>query len=150
MLMEEKIRAMLSGLDEQSGSLIPLLQAIQSEFGYISKEAVKATSEVLSISESQIYGVATFYSEFRLVQPGDHNIKVCMGTSCYLKGGRAILGRFSRKLGVSPGTTSLDGRYSLETIACLGCCSRSPVVVIDGKVHSNVTPSAVDKIEGSI
>jgi NADH-quinone oxidoreductase subunit E len=150
MLMEDKIRAMLTGLDDQRGSLIPLLQAIQSEFGYIPRAAVKAVSEVLSISESHVYGVATFYSEFRLVQPGEHHIKVCMGTSCYLKGGRAILDKFSRRLGIRPGSTSPDARYSLETVACLGCCSRSPVVVADDQVHSNLGLSSVDEIISSI
>lgn len=144
--IEATVRSALDHLEDKEGSLIPLLQAIQSEFGYISREAVEVVSAVLSVSESKVYGVATFYSEFRLSSPGEKNIKVCMGTSCYLKGGGIILDRLSRKLGIRPGSTAPDGRYRLETVACLGCCSRSPVVMVDDILYGNLSPSKAEEM----
>lgn len=144
--MEAKIRALLEELPGKEGALIPLLQGVQSELGYISQDAVEAISEALRISESEVYGVATFYSEFRLFEPGVHQVKVCLGTSCYLKGGKDLLERLSRSLGVQPGHTTEDGRFSLETVACLGCCSRSPVMAIDGVIYGNLTPLQAEAI----
>lgn len=144
--MEAKIRALLEELPGKEGALIPLLQGVQSELGYISQDAVEAIGEALGISESEVYGVATFYSEFRLFEPGEHQVKVCLGTSCYLKGGKDLQERLSRSLGVQPGHTTKDGRFSLETVACLGCCSRSPVMAIDGVVYGNLTPLQAEAI----
>jgi NADH-quinone oxidoreductase subunit E len=146
MAMEAIIRALLEELPEREGALIPLLQKVQSELGYISQEAVEIIGDALGISESQIYGVATFYSEFRLFKPGDHQIKVCLGTSCYLKGGGELLERLSRYLGIPPGRATPDGKFSLETVACLGCCSRSPVMAVDGVVYGNLLPSQAEAI----
>jgi NADH:ubiquinone oxidoreductase subunit E len=144
--MEAKIKAMLKQLPEKKGALIPLLQGVQSELGYISQEAVEAISEALEITQSEVYGVATFYSEFRLFRPGDHQIKICLGTSCYLKGGEELLMRLSRRLKITPGMTTPDGKFSLETVACLGCCSRSPVMAVDGVVYGNLTPLQAEAI----
>ena len=144
--MEAKIRALLEELPKKKGALIPLLQRVQSELGYISQDAVVAISEALEISESEIYGVATFYSEFRLFEPGEHQVKVCLGTSCYLKGGKELLELLSRSLGIPPGRTTPDGRFSLETVACLGCCSRSPVMAVDGVVYGNLTLAGAEAI----
>ncbi len=93
-----------------------------------------------------MFGVATFYSEFKLSRPGKHQIKVCMGTSCYLGGGRELLEHVSRELGIRPGRTSKDGRFSLETVACLGCCSKSPVMAVDGVIYGGLSPSSADEI----
>jgi NADH-quinone oxidoreductase subunit E len=144
--MEAKIRALLEELPGKEGALIPLLQGVQSTLGYISQDAVEAIGEALGISESEVYGVATFYSEFRLFEPGAHQVKVCLGTSCYLKGGKDLLERLSRNLGVQPGHTTQDGKFSLETVACLGCCSRSPVMAVDGVVYGNLTPLQAEAI----
>lgn len=144
--MEAKIRALLEELPKKKGALIPLLQRVQSELGYISQDAVVAISEALEISESEIYGVATFYSEFRLFEPGEHQVKVCLGTSCYLKGGKELLELLSRSLGIPPGRTTPDGRFSMETVACLGCCSRSPVMAVDGVVYGNLTLAGAEAI----
>ena len=148
--MEAKIRALLEELPEKKGALIPLLQGVQSTLGYISQDAVEAIGETLGISESEVYGVATFYSEFRLFEPGEHQVKVCLGTSCYLKGGRELLERLSRSLGIPPGRTTPNGRFSLETVACLGCCSRSPVMAVDGVVYGNLTPLQAEAIIADI
>lgn len=131
---------------EKEGSLIPLLQKAQSVQGYISPEAVEEISEALEISENEVYGVATFYAEFKLFRPGEHNIKVCMGTSCYLKGGRRLLDHLVRILDIRPGSTTKDGKFSLETVACLGCCSKSPVMSVDGIIYGDLSPSQADSI----
>lgn len=142
---EDRQRTM-EGIVEKDGALIPLLQRAQSDLGYISPEAVEEISEILDISESEVYGVATFYAEFKLFRPGEHNIKVCMGTSCYLRGGRRLLDHLTRRLGIRPGSTTKDGRFSLETVACLGCCSRSPVMSVDGVIYGDLSPSQADSI----
>ncbi len=131
---------------EKEGALIPLLQKAQSSLGYISPEAVEEISEVLEISESEVYGVATFYAEFKLFRPGEHNIKVCMGTSCYLKGGRRLLDHLTRRLGIRSDSTTKDGKFSLETVACLGCCSKSPVMSVDGVIYGDLSLSQADSI----
>jgi len=131
---------------EKEGALIPLLQKAQVQLGYISPEAVEEIAGVLDVSESEVYGVATFYAEFKLFRPGEHNIKVCMGTSCYLKGGRRLLDHLTRKLGIRAGSTTKDSKFSLETVACLGCCSKSPVISVDGVIYGDLSPSQVDSI----
>jgi len=136
----------MNSIAEKEGALIPLLQKAQSSLGYISPEAVEAISEALEISESEVYGVATFYAEFKLFRPGEHNIKVCLGTSCYLKGGRRLLDHLMRRLDVQPGSTTKDGKFSLETVACLGCCSKSPVMSVDGVIYGDLSPSQADSI----
>jgi NADH:ubiquinone oxidoreductase subunit E len=144
--MEERTREILEGFSEREGALIPLLQRVQAKLGYISPGAVAAISEALELSESEIYGVATFYAEFRLAKPGCHQIKVCMGTSCYLRGARELLEHVSRRLAVRPGRTRDDGKFSLETVACLGCCSRSPVMSVDGVTYGDLSPDKADEI----
>lgn len=141
----DKQKQMLSTAEEE-GSLIPLLQKAQSSLGYISPEVVEEISEALGISESEVYGVATFYAEFKLFRPGEHNIKVCMGTSCYLKGGRRLLDHIMRRLDIKPGGTTKDGKFSLETVACLGCCSKSPVMSVDGVIYGDLSPLQADSI----
>lgn len=145
-MTRSEIGEMLHALPEKDGLLIPILQKVQSHFGYISPEAVAEISFLLKIPESEIYGVATFYAEFRLDRPGDHSIKVCLGTSCYLKGGRRLLDHLKRELDPVAGRTTPDGRFSLETVACLGCCSRSPAMSVDNQIFGEVSPSRADAI----
>ncbi len=140
----------LGSLTEKEGALIPLLQRVQSDLGYISPGAVEAIAEALGVSESEVYGVATFYAEFKLFRPGEHQVKVCMGTSCYLRGGRRLLDHLIRRLRIRPGSTTKDGKFSLETVACLGCCSRSPVMSVDGVIYGDLSPSKADSILSSL
>ena len=143
---ENKLQDILEGFSKKDGALIPLLQKVQCELGYVSPEAIAAISEALGLSESEVYGVATFYSEFKLAKPGKHQLKVCMGTSCYLKGGRQLLEHVSRQLDIRPGRTTKDGMFSLEVVACLGCCSKSPVMAADGVIYGGLSPTFADKI----
>ncbi len=144
--IEKTIERILDSFPERNGATIPLLQKIQEKNGYLSPEVIRAIAEALELSESEVYGVATFYSEFKLRKPGRHHIKVCMGTSCYLHGGKELLGHISRRLNIKPGRTTKDEEYSLETVACLGCCSKSPVIAVDGVIYGGLSPAAADEI----
>lgn len=144
--IEDRVSELRKSLPEKEGALIPLLQRVQSDQGFISPEAVKAVAEELGISESIVYGVATFYAEFKLFRPGRHQLKVCLGTSCYLSGGQSLLDHLTRKLEIKPGKTTEDGKFSLETVACLGCCSRSPAMTIDDVIYGGVSTDRIDSI----
>jgi NADH:ubiquinone oxidoreductase subunit E len=127
----------------QDGVLIPLLQEIQGIFGFVPSEAVGVINEAFGIPEVDIYGVLTFYSQFYLTPRGKHTIRACQGTACYIMGGREILEQLKDILDVSVGETTQDGMFTLETVACLGCCGMAPVINIDDKLHgkSSITKS---------
>jgi NADH-quinone oxidoreductase subunit E len=128
-----------SGFEGDRGDLIPVLQRVQRKFGYISEQSTRMVARFLRISESQIYGVASFYYQFRFVEPGRHSIKVCLGTACHVGGGHALAQTIQEGLGVLPGQTTKDKRFDFQRVACLGCCALAPVVQVDGDVHSRVT-----------
>ncbi|HPU97450.1 MAG TPA: NADH-quinone oxidoreductase subunit NuoE [Candidatus Hydrogenedentes bacterium] len=138
-VVQEIVAAFPSG----RGSLIPILQEIQRRQGYISPEALKALERLTGISATEAYGVATFYTQFRFTRPGRHKIQVCNGTACHVRGGAQVLEELERRLGISVGQTTPDGQFSLERVACLGCCALSPVVAVDGKVYAGMTPKKV-------
>jgi len=127
-------------------NLIPILQGIQRKNGYISREAINEISDHLDISENEIYGVATFYTQFKFQRSGDHIIKICQGTACHVRGGERIGDEISRYLGIKTGETTPDYRFSLEGVACFGSCALSPIVVVDDKVYGRVTPQKVKEI----
>jgi NADH-quinone oxidoreductase subunit E len=130
---------LFSGFKGERGDLIPVLQRVQGKFGYISEESTRMISRFLRISENQVFGVASFYSQFRFVEPGRHSIKLCLGTACHVRGGSAIAGAVQRELGVLLGETTPDKRFDLQRVACLGCCALAPVVQVDDDVHSRMT-----------
>jgi NADH:ubiquinone oxidoreductase subunit E len=125
------------------GSLIPILQDIQDRLGYISPQSLDELQRLTGISASEAYGVATFYTQFRFKPAGRHKIQVCNGTACHVRESRRLTEEMARQLGVDVGETTADGNFSLERVACLGCCALSPVVAVDGKVHANMTPKKV-------
>ena len=129
------------------GNLIPILQMIQERLAYLPADAIKMVSEHLEIAECEVYGVATFYNQFRFHPPGRHQIKVCLGTACHVKGGEIILENFERKLGIRDGETSPDREFSIDRVACVGCCALAPVAIVDETVHGQVAPS---KVEGLV
>ncbi len=139
----EEILDKYEGVD---GALIPVLQKIQSEYGYLQEETINLVAERMNISTSEIVGVATFYSQFRLKPIGEHLIKVCCGTACHVKGASKITEAFSKKLDVEVGSTTEYTMFTLEEVACLGACSLAPIVTLDGDVHGNLVPGNVDKI----
>ncbi|MHC4067601.1 MAG: NADH-quinone oxidoreductase subunit NuoE [Planctomycetota bacterium] len=127
-------------------SLIPILQDIQEKTGYLPEDWMRELPILIKISENEIYGVATFYTQFRFRPPAEHTIRVCQGTACHVRGGRNVLTEFERRLGVRPGGTTKDGRFDLERIACIGCCALAPTVTLDGEVHARMVPRKVRSI----
>ena len=119
--------------------LVPVLQRTQETLGYLSPEAVRHVARWLKLSENDVYGVATFYAQFRFSPPGRHRLRVCLGTACHVQGGVQMLETLERRLQVSPGETTADGEYGLERVACLGCCALAPVVTIDDTIHAQMS-----------
>jgi NADH-quinone oxidoreductase subunit E len=140
------LETILAHHDQRRDNLIPLLQEIQEHFRYLSPEAVQAVANHLHLSENDVYGVATFYAQFRFVPPGLHHIKVCEGTACHVRGSDRILESISRSTGIAPGQTSADGTFSLERVACFGSCALAPVVVVDEKVYGRMTAPKTQKL----
>ncbi len=143
---ESSLDFLLAAYGKERENLIPLLQEVQERFAYLSPEAVRAVADHLDLSENDVYGVATFYAQFRFVPPGLHHIKVCEGTACHVRGSDHILEAVERSVGIKPGQTSEDGVYSLERVACFGSCALAPVVVVDDKVHGRMTGSKTHKL----
>ncbi len=141
-----KITDILARHPANRGSLIPVLQDIQDDFGYLSEEVVEELARLIGISANEIYGVATFYTQFRFSPPGRHRIQSCQGTACHVRGGRQILNELEQRLEVTAGQTTEDGQFDLERVACLGCCALAPVVAVDGKVHAQVTAKKIPSI----
>ncbi|MBN1154791.1 NADH-quinone oxidoreductase subunit NuoE [candidate division KSB1 bacterium] len=127
-------------------SLIPILQEVQEQEGYLSKEAVKKIGEHLNLSTSKIYGVATFYNQFRFEPLGKYHIQICRGTACHVKGSSKVLDTLQRELKIEAGKTTKDGEISLEVVACMGACGLAPVISINGEFFAGVTADKVKKI----
>ncbi|HOF87491.1 MAG TPA: NADH-quinone oxidoreductase subunit NuoE [Armatimonadota bacterium] len=141
--VERIVRAFPSGRRE---ALIPLLQAVQEEFGYLPQDALRAIARHLNLPAAKVFGVATFYNQFRLKPVGAHTIRVCRGTACHVRGSKQLLDAVADHLGVTPGETTADGEFTLETVACIGACSIAPVVMVDGDFHGAVKSNAVAKL----
>lgn len=137
-------------LERYSGAgrdaLIPLLQDIQEACGYISRDVIGRVGQHLNLPPSKIYGVATFYNQFRFHAPGQYHIQVCRGTACHVKGSAAVLESLQRELDITPGETTRDGLFSLEVVACIGACGLAPVISVNGELHAGVSPQQVSSI----
>lgn len=131
-------------------SLIPILQEVQESRGFLSKDSVTEIGRFLGLPASKIYGVATFYNQFRFEPVGHHHIQVCRGTACHVKGSSNVLDALKRELKVEPGQTSRDGLFSLEVVACLGACGLAPVISVNGEFYAGVTPEMVKDIVNSL
>lgn len=127
-------------------SLIPLLQEVQELNGYLSEESISEIAKVLGLSASKIYGVATFYNQFRFDKPGKFQIQICRGTACHVKGSATVLEGLKAELGVDAGQTTRDGLFSLEVVACIGACGLAPVISVNGEFHAGVKPEAINSI----
>jgi NADH-quinone oxidoreductase E subunit len=127
-------------------ALIPILQEVQENQGYISREAVVRVSKHLNLPATKIYGVATFYNQFRFQAKGKYHLMVCRGTACHVKGSGRVLEMAQKALKLKPGQTSRDRLFSLEVVACMGACGLSPVVNVNGEFHAKVTPQKLAKI----
>jgi NADH-quinone oxidoreductase subunit E len=142
----QQVEAILNNRGNDVESLIIILQDIQKELGYVPEEAVDIVARELGLSPTRIYGILTFYAQFRLFPPGEHSLKVCQGTACHVMGGERILKYLSDKLDVKAGETTSDMRFSFERVACVGCCGMAPVVLLDDKPHGNSTIKSVNSL----
>jgi len=138
-----KIDQIIDKYQGDSSALIQVLLEIQSENRWLPKEALDKVSKNLEVPLNQIQHVATFYKAFSLVPRGRHEIQVCMGTACHIRGAPRVLDMVQDLTGIRPGETDLDLKFSLETVNCLGCCAMGPVMVVDGKYHGKTVPAKV-------
>jgi NADH-quinone oxidoreductase subunit E len=136
----------LSGFSRKRANLIPILQRVQGQLGYLPREAMTEIAAYLKIPPIDVYGVVTFYNQFRLNPPGKHSIRVCLGTACHMKGGYITLEAWKRRLKINPRETTADREFDLDTVACVGCCTMAPVTVVDNKPEAQVEPTKVDGI----
>ena len=136
----------LKALKTVPGPLMKALQKAQEIYGYLPQEIQIRIAETFDVPLSEIYGIATFYSQFNLYPRGEYKIGICLGTACYVKGSGDILERFKTKLGIEPGQTTPDRKFTLEATRCIGCCGLAPVLTVNDEVYGKVTPDDVDKI----
>ncbi len=142
---KEQLSETLSSYSREKRNLIPLLQEYQTKLGYLPEEVMQEIAASLGIPEVEVYGVATFYNQFRFVPLGKHHTRVCMGTACHLAGGKLVLEALERELEIKVGETSEDGEFSLERVACIGCCMLAPVMVVGDKIYPRMTPFKVEE-----
>ncbi len=139
------VTALLGSYKKEKSSLIPLLQDTQAAFGYLPQVALQQIADYLGVPPVQVWGAATFYNQFRFLPLGKCHIQVCMGTACHLAGGKLILEALERQLDIKVGGTTMDGSFSLERVACIGCCMLAPVAVMVDKVFPRLTPFKVEE-----
>ena len=144
--MEEHLAKILSAHEGKRAELIPILQKIQEKFGYLPEEMLAEVAEFTRVAESNVFGVASFYNQFRFNPPGRNRITVCRGTACHVQNAPAIVDELKRQLGVEEGETTSDLEYSLETVACIGCCALAPCLKINEDVHGRLTPEKARKL----
>lgn len=142
---KEQLSETLSSYSREKRNLIPLLQECQTKLGYLPEEVMQEIAASLGIPKVEVYGVATFYNQFRFVPLGKHHTKVCMGTACHLRGGKLVLEALERELDIKVGETTKDANFSLERVACIGCCMLAPVMVVRDKIYPRMTPFKVEE-----
>lgn len=146
MINQEKLDTILTRYEPSSANLIPVLQDIQDEFNYLPKDELKVVSGRLQVPLTQVYSVATFFKMFSLEPKGRHQVRVCLGTACHLRGGQRLMETVSRRLGVETGHATEDLQFSLETVGCLGSCAQAPLMMIDDKYFGRMAVDKVPKI----
>jgi len=144
--VREAFRQSVMKRRNEKGALILLLQEAQERFGFIPVEIISDISSETGISEAEIYGVVTFYSQFRMTPLGKYVVRICEGTACHVNGAKKVLQTLKTELGIDVNETSPDGLFSLQSVACLGCCSLAPVIMIDGETHGSLTPDKTKKV----
>ncbi|MHA1917557.1 MAG: NADH-quinone oxidoreductase subunit NuoE [Candidatus Ranarchaeia archaeon] len=144
--INKKVLKISKAFSKGESNIIPLLQRVQDEFGWIPKEAIEAISQYLEVSLQKIYGVVTFYKGFRLQPIGKYLIQVCLGTACHVAGAPEIIQSLLLDLGIKEGETTEDKLFTVDVVRCLGCCSLGPVLVVNEEVHARVTPSKAKTI----
>ncbi|MEE9418346.1 MAG: NADH-quinone oxidoreductase subunit NuoE [Desulfatiglandaceae bacterium] len=143
---EEKLKEILAQCERDRSQLIPILQKVQDAFGYLPKEAIIEVATYLGMTDVQIYGVASFYNHFRFTPLGKRPIQMCMGTACHMVGGGLVLQGLERALDIEVGGITEDGEFSLDRVACIGCCGLAPVMVIAEKIYPKMSSTKVDEV----
>jgi NADH:ubiquinone oxidoreductase subunit E len=136
--------------ESDPGMLIPMMQDLQGEYGYLPAEQLRGLAAELEIPLTRVYGVAMFYSTFRLAPKGAHEVTLCMGTVCYLKGASKISEAICEEYGIEPGGTTTDRLFTLQAVNCVGACALAPVMIVDGKYHDGVSPDSALEILGAL
>jgi len=142
----EVVGEVLSSFPRERRYLIRILQGIQSKAGYLPEEAMVEVARFLGISEAEVFGVATFYNQFRFIPLGRFHVVVCMGTACHSLGGQLVLDGFERELDIKVGGITPDREYSLDRVGCIGCCTKAPVVVVNDRIYPKMTPYKVEEV----
>lgn len=140
---EKRLTEVLAPYKGERGAIIPVLQKVQETFGYLTEEGVSQIAKFFKVSESEVFGVATFYAQFRFTRPAEHSVKVCLGTACHVRGGQQILEAVRRDLGLQSGNTTADYKFGVERVACFGSCALAPVMVIDDRVYGRLTSTKI-------
>ena len=140
---EERLAEVLAPYRGERGAIIPVLQKVQETFGYLTEEGVSQIAKFFKVSESEVFGVATFYAQFRFTRPAEHSVKVCLGTACHVRGGQQILEAVRRDLGLQSGSTTADYKFGVERVACFGSCALAPVMVVDDRVYGRLTSTKI-------
>jgi NADH-quinone oxidoreductase subunit E len=143
---EARLKKILSVFEGKKGGLIPILQRVQEEYGYLPEQALSQIAESMKLPASQVFSVATFYAHFYLTRRGDHLVRICQGTACHVRGARDILETAQHRLGIKTGQTTEDYKYSLQRVACVGSCALAPIMVVDDRIYPQVTTKEVIKI----
>ena len=146
----ELVTQIVERYEGDSGMLIPMMQDLQAEYGYLPAEQLRAIAEELKVPLTRVYGVAMFYSSFRLTPKGAHEVTLCMGTVCYLKGAPRISEAICQEYSIQPGATTADRLFTLQAVNCVGACALAPVMIVDGKYYDGVTPESALKILGDL
>lgn len=143
---EAKLKEIIAAHKDEPGSIMPILQEAQEVYGYLPIEVQTMVADGLNVPLEEIYGVATFYSQFSLTPKGEYNVSVCLGTACYVKGAGKIIERIQEKLGIAPEECTADGRFSLSACRCIGACGLAPVFTVNDEVYGRLEPADVDDI----
>ena len=146
--MHDELSDIFAAFSQERKYLIPVLQKVQEKLGYLPEEAISEVAKFLGLSKNEVYGVATFYAQFRFERQGEHTIKCCLGTACYVRGGRRIMDTVKHEIGLQPGETSEDYKFSLERVACFGSCALAPVMVVDKTVYGRMTTPKARQVLG--
>jgi NADH-quinone oxidoreductase subunit E len=144
--LENQTNEILKSFKGEKSEIIPILQQVQQKFGYLPEAAMKQIADFVHVPASTVFGIGTFYAQFKLVPTGRNVIKICRGTGCYVRGAPRIISEMENKLGIKDGGTTSDLEYSLETVACFGSCALAPVIVVNDKVHGRMTPDKAKKL----
>jgi len=147
---DRPLLAILENHATQKGALVPVLQATQDEYGYLPEDALRLVARSMRLPLAEVYGVATFYAQFHLTPRGRHIVRICHGTACHVRGADGVTGAIVDELGVDVGETSEDLNFTIESVACVGCCGLAPVVLVDGETHGGLNTQSARKIASKL